>query len=146
MLTTRRMVQALSQQGYRVTGPRRALVRLIAGRKVRFTAADLEEDVASATPSVGRATVFRTLELLLSLGLVERVHTEGERRDAYIVAEGVHHHHLVCSQCGVVTEVMGCMVDDLVSSLAQTADFQVEGHWMEIVGLCSRCREAGSLE
>ena len=122
------------------------MVRLIADRKVRFTAADLEEDVASATPAVGRATVFRTLELLLSLGLVERVHTEGERRDAYVVAEGLHHHHLVCSQCGVVTEVMGCMVDDLVSSLAQAADFQVEGHWMEIVGLCSRCREAASLE
>ena len=146
MLTTRRMVQALSQQGYRVTGPRRALVRLIAGRKVRFTAADLEEDVARATPAVGRATVFRTLELLLSLGLVERVHTEGEGRDAYVVAEEVHHHHLVCSRCGVVTEVTGCMVDDLVSSLARAADFQVEGHWMEIVGLCRRCREAGSLE
>lgn len=146
MLTTRRMVQALSQQGYRVTGPRRALVRLIAGRKVRFTAADLEEDVARMAPVVGRATVFRTLELLLSLGLVERVHTEGERRDAYVVAEEVHHHHLVCSRCGVVTEVTGCMVDDLVSSLARAADFQVEGHWMEIVGLCRRCREAGSLE
>ena len=146
MLTARRMVQALSQQGYRVTGPRRALVRLIAGRKVRFTAADLEEDVARATPAVGRATVFRTLELLLSLGLVERVHTEGEGRDAYVVAEEVHHHHLVCSRCGVVTEVTGCMVDDLVSSLARAADFQVEGHWMEIVGLCRRCREAGSLE
>ena len=141
MLTTRRMVQALSQQGYRVTGPRRALVRLIAGRKVRFTAADLEEDVARMDPVVGRATVFRTLELLLSLGLVERVHTEGERRDAYVVAEEVHHHHLVCSRCGVVTEVTGCMVDDLVSSLARAADFQVEGHWMEIVGLCRRCRE-----
>ena len=102
--------------------------------------------MASAAPAVGRATVFRTLELLLSLGLVERVHTEGGRRDAYVVAEGLHHHHLVCSQCGVVTEVMGCMVDDLVSSLAQAADFQVEGHWMEIVGLCSRCREAASLE
>lgn len=146
MLTTRRMVQALSQQGYRVTGPRRALVRLIAGRKVRFTAADLEEDVARMDPVVGRATVFRTLELLLSLGLVERVHTEGERRDAYVVAEEVHHHHLVCSRCGVVTEVTGCMVDDLVSSLARAADFQVEGHWMEIVGLCSRCREVGPLE
>jgi Fur family ferric uptake transcriptional regulator len=140
------MVQALSQQGYRVTGPRRALVRLIADRKVRFTAADLEEDVARISPAVGRATVFRTLELLLSLGLVERVHTEGERRDAYVVAGGVHHHHLVCSRCGVVTEVTGCMVDDLVSSLAQASGFQVEGHWMEIVGLCSRCRGAGSDE
>ena len=129
-----------------MTGPRRALVRLIADRKVRFTAADLEEDVARISPAVGRATVFRTLELLLSLGLVERVHTEGERRDAYVVAGGVHHHHLVCSRCGVVTEVTGCMVDDLVSSLAQASGFQVEGHWMEIVGLCSRCRGAGSDE
>ncbi len=146
MLTTRRMGQALSQQGYRVTGPRRALVRLIAGRKVRFTAADLEEDVARMALVVGRATVFRTLELLLSLGLVERVHTEGEGRDAYVVAEEVHHHHLVCSRCGVVTEVTGCMVDDLVSSLARDADFQVEGHWLERVCLFRRCREAGSLE
>ena len=140
------MVQALSQRGYRVTGPRRTLVGLIAGRSVRFTAADLEQDAARAAPAVGRATVFRTLELLLSLGLVERVHAEGERHDAYVVAEGSHHHHLVCSRCGVVTEVTGCMVDELVSSLARAADFQVEGHWMEIAGVCRGCREAVPVE
>jgi len=106
----------------------------------------LFEFILPVALSIGAGLLFAIGTLLLSLGLVERVHTEGGRRDAYVVAEGLHHHHLVCSQCGVVTEVMGCMVDDLVSSLAQAADFQVEGHWMEIVGLCSRCREAASLE
>ena len=139
MLDTKEIIRKLSRLGYRVTAPRRLLVDIISQRDVRFTAADLEQEVAGVAPKIGRASIFRTLELLRNLDMVERIHAEGEPRDAYVVAEGLHHHHLVCSTCGMVTEVMGCKVDQFVGSLVQASGSRPESHWLEIVGVCQRC-------
>jgi Fe2+ or Zn2+ uptake regulation protein len=141
MLTLQEIVQRLRQRGHRATGPRRAILAAVAQREDRFSAADLEESIGGSNV-ISRATLFRTLDLLVESGLVERVHTGNEGRDAYVVAAQAHHHHLICSRCGNVTEVLGCLVESLVERLAEEAAFRVEGHWLEITGVCSACQVA----
>ena len=91
--------ERLEQIGFRSTAPRRAVLCAIEGAAAPFTA----DELLGELPDVGRATVFRTIKLLQELDLVCRVPLEdgGVR---YRLSGGNHHHHLVCRNCGVVTE------------------------------------------
>ena len=90
------MIAALDDAGYRLTGRRREVAELIAAREGHFTAADLILDARSRRLAIGRATIFRALDLLTELKLLERLDLpEGEH--AYVTCEPSHHHHVVCS-------------------------------------------------
>ena len=92
------IVTSLDRAGYRLTEPRRVVAGLIAERDGHFTAADLVDDARRQRLDVGRATIFRTLELFTELNAVERVDLpNGEH--AYVECEPIHHHHVICSQC-----------------------------------------------
>jgi Fur family ferric uptake transcriptional regulator len=135
----------LARAGYRATLPRRAVLEQIAARRESFTASDLLESVTRAAPEVGRATVFRTLDLLVELGVLQRIHTEvgGNWGHRYMLCAlgDTHHHHLVCTGCGQVTDFSGCMVESVVSRLEDQTSFRVEGHRLELYGQCKGCQE-----
>ena len=98
------LVAAMGSAGYRLTEPRRAVAELIAAREGHFSAADLMDDARVRRLGIGRATIFRSLDLLTELGVLERLDLpSGEH--AYVPCEPVHHHHVVCSACGRVTEI-----------------------------------------
>jgi Fur family transcriptional regulator, ferric uptake regulator len=126
----------LAAIGYRETAPRRAIVDLIADRSSSFTAQDLYEELDRR--GIGRATVFRTLNLLHDMGLVNRIHT-GDGCHRYTLCEPVHHHHLVCNECGQVFPLDGCPVEKEVQSAANAVAFQILGHHVEVFGLCADC-------
>lgn len=140
------LLQRVGRAGYRITTPRRAILEQIAACEGQFTASDVLQRVAAVTPEIGRATVFRTIELLLNLGALERVHTGDERRDAYVICRDGHHHHLVCSVCGTVAETAGCTIGEAVAAMARQAGYEVEHHWLEIVGRCPRCTTAPAMQ
>lgn len=97
------------------------------------------EDLLSETPSVGRATVFRTIKLLQELDLVCRVPLEdGSVR--YQLSEGGHHHHLVCRNCGSFTEFSDLEIDARIQEQANAHEFALQGHSLELYGLCKHCR------
>lgn len=133
---------ALRAAGYRLTGPRRALVDLLlqqGGR--RFTAEELYGQVRALTPGVGRATVYRTIERLAELGLVERLHADGPCH-SYVLGDVSHHHHLICSHCGQVWEFPDCALPAFLRELGAQVGFDVEGHHLEVFGRCAACRSA----
>lgn len=134
----------MSAEGCRLTLPRVAVLGEVAARGVAFTASELLEAVAAVAPDIGRATVFRTLDLLVGMGLLQRVHTEahGSWGHLYVLCglSNIHHHHLVCTQCGQITDFAGCAVEELASRLESETSFQVEGHHLELYGRCERCR------
>lgn len=132
------LVDALARAGARVTGPRRRVAELIGGRTGHFTAADLLEDAARRDLPAGRATVFRSLELLVELGLVERLDlpTGGH---AYIRCEPVHHHHVVCGACGRSVEVEDCGMTAVAREVARRTGFSIDGHRLELYGRCPDC-------
>lgn len=139
------MGSRLAQAGHRATAPRQVVLEQIAAQGASFTATALLDSVTEAAPHVGRATVFRTLDLLVELGLLQRVHTEtnGNWGHSYILCDlgDAHHHHLVCTGCGQITDFSGCMLDSLVGELQAQTSFRVEGHRLELYGLCEPCQE-----
>ncbi|MFM2105633.1 MAG: hypothetical protein RL338_665 [Chloroflexota bacterium] len=132
------LVDALARSGARVTGPRRRVAELIGARAGHFTAADLIEDAVRLDLPAGRATVFRSLELLVDLGLVERLDLPtGEH--AYIRCDPVHHHHVVCGACGRSVEVEDCGMTAVAREVARRTGFTIEGHRLELYGRCPDC-------
>ena len=99
MTEARGLVDALDRAGYRLTEPRRAVAALIAGREGHFTAADLDGDARARQLPIGRATIFRALDLFTELEVVERVDLP-DGGHAYVPCEPVHHHHVICTNCG----------------------------------------------
>ncbi len=127
----------LREAGFRDTASRRAVVKA-AVQLGRFTAAEIVDELRAK--GIGRATVFRTLDLLTTLGLVDQLHTD--HRHPYTVCSPRHHHHLVCSSCSKVTEVTLPTVEHAVRTLADQAGYRLEGHLLEITGLCADCQTA----
>lgn len=132
------IVTVLDRAGYRLTEPRRALAALIANRDGHFTAGDLVGEARSRRLGVGRATVFRTLEVLEGLGVVERLDLpSGEH--AYVVCQRAHHHHVVCSRCGRTNEIDDAGLRVVVSEIARRTGYRVDEHRLELFGLCPAC-------
>ena len=132
------IISALDRAGLRVTEPRRALATLIAEQDGHFTAADLVEAAQTQRLGIGRATVFRTLEVLEDLGAVERLDLpSGEH--AYVGCEPAHHHHLVCSRCGRTDEIEDAGLRTVVGDVARRTGYRIDDHRLELFGLCPAC-------
>ncbi len=131
----------LSAHGYRVTAPRRAVIAEILGQSRPFSAERMVTRLKAAAPDVGRATVYRTLEILASVDVVTRL-LQADGHPAYIVGTPGHRHHLVCSDCGSVVAFSRCPVDDLVRDLSRDTDFAIHGHTLEVFGTCPACQLA----
>lgn len=135
-----RAIDVLDLARLRATAPRRAVIRAAMARGRPFTAQDL---VRRLTPSgVGRATVFRTLDLLVRLGVLSRMHAveAGERCVRYTRCEPEHHHHLRCRACGRVEEIDLPALERQVARVARLRGFHALEHELEIDGLCRECR------
>lgn len=134
------LVAALDQAGYRLTRPRREVAALIVGRGGHFSAADLIDDARARRLGIGRATIFRALDLFTELSVLERLDLpSGEH--AYVPCEPAgHHHHMACSGCGRVTEIeeVGLALEDV----QRRTGWHVESHRLELYGRCPRCRPA----
>ena len=138
------IVSELSAEGHRITGARKNLLRRLAGYSEPFTAEQVYADVRKDEEAIGRATVYRTLDLLLARRWLARIHRD-DGEHSYVLSDGGHEHHLVCTDCGSVTAFTGCDVDALIGGLAERLGFEIEGHWLEAFGRCRRCRRtAGS--
>ncbi len=124
--------------GFRSTASRRALLELIAGRGAHFTAADLTADVREHRLGIGRATIFRTLDLLVDLRAVERLDLPSGDH-AYVVCEPLHHHHIVCSGCGATRDVEDHGLRTVVSNVASHTGFRIDDHRLELFGRCPAC-------
>lgn len=136
-----RLVEALDRAGHRLTGPRLAVAALVSGRDGHFTSADLVMDARRRHPGIGRATIFRALDLFASLGLVERVDLPGGDH-AYVACDPVHHHHAICTGCGRSLDVDDFGLTRVLNEIGHRSGFRVSDHRLEIFGLCAACQVA----
>jgi Fe2+ or Zn2+ uptake regulation protein len=133
------IVNALDLAGYRLTAPRRAVADLISEYDGHFTALELEDAARRQRLGISRATLFRALDLLTELQIVERVDLpSGEH--AYVPCARAHHHHVICSRCGRSTDVEDCGVADAVAEIARRSGYRIDSHRLELFGLCRHCQ------
>jgi Fe2+ or Zn2+ uptake regulation protein len=133
------MLGALVDAGERITEPRRAVAQLVATHDGHFTAADLVEDARTAYPTLGRATVFRALDLFAGLGLVERIDLP-DGGHAYVSCDTAHHHHAICTACGRSFDVDDGGLAEVLARIGERSGFAVTAHRLEIFGVCEACR------
>jgi Fur family transcriptional regulator, ferric uptake regulator len=139
MVDSSPFLTALERAGYRLTDARRAVAQLIADQVGHFSAADLVAEARARRLGIGRATIFRTLDVLSEIGVVERVDLPtGEH--AYVGCAASHHHHVICSRCGRAAEIADAGLRTLVREVARQTGYRVDEHRLELFGLCAACQ------
>jgi Fur family ferric uptake transcriptional regulator len=135
--------------GYRLTIPRGAILEVLLKTSEHLSAEETYLAVHKVYPGVGLTTVYRTLELLVQMGLVFKFDF-GDGRARYELAEGPkgerHHHHLICTTCGRVIDYTD-FIDEEKELLGQTEqglskkfNFKITNHLIQFYGLCDSCR------
>jgi Fe2+ or Zn2+ uptake regulation protein len=132
-----RLLDELRDRGERMTIARRALLEVLVGAHDHLTAEEILAAVQRQHPEVHRATVYRTLETLDRLGIVEHTHL-GHGPAAYHLADDVHQ-HLVCEVCGTVVEVPATLFRGVEQRLQRDYDFVMRPFHFAIVGRCVDC-------
>ena len=132
------LIDRLRGAGYKITPPRMAVLQVIEQEGEHLNPAEILTRAQAIYPAIGRATVYRTLEMLTAIGVIRPIYV-GEHGPTYIHTEGGHH-HLVCSVCGVVIDFEQCMADQMTQELSDRFGFQIKSHLLEFYGLCADCR------
>lgn len=131
-------LETLQASGYRLTAPRRALVEVMAASTKALAPNELYELGQAQCPGLGLVTVYRTLEKLEELALIERVHLPDGCHRYLRAAEG-HQHMLLCTRCGEVRYFAGDELGDLFRRVAADTGYAVEEHWLQLFGQCPNC-------
>jgi Fur family ferric uptake transcriptional regulator len=132
--------QAMEDSGHRLGGARQAVVDLLSRQDCCLSAQEIRDELRSEGVVVGLASVYRTIELLLGLGLVQRVDVGGggQRYEA-VVPGGEHHHHAVCESCGRVTAFEDPRLEQAIERVSGRLGQSVSGHDVLLRGTCVRC-------
>jgi len=136
--------------GYRLTMPRQIILDVISNTIDHLSAEEIYHKVHSSYPSIGLTTVYRTLELLATLGLIHKFDF-GDKRARYELVEEPtskrHHHHLVCNGCGRIIDYAD-FIDEEIELLKKTEkglsknyNFKITNHLIQFYGLCDRCQK-----
>ncbi|HKJ35756.1 MAG TPA: Fur family transcriptional regulator [Solirubrobacterales bacterium] len=132
---------ALEREGHRSGGARDTVIELLAAAGGCLEAEDVAEQLRSQGQRVGTASVYRALALLSELGLLERVAVgSSAARYELVLADGGHHHHIVCDDCGETVPFSDGRLESAVHGLAAPAGFEIRAHEVTLHGSCPGCR------
>ncbi|OKL38038.1 Fur family transcriptional regulator [Domibacillus mangrovi] len=138
-----RIKKQLHAASYKLTPQREATVRvLLEHEEDHLSAEDVYLLVKEKAPEIGLATVYRTLELLNELKVVDKINFgDGVSRYDLRQEGAAHfHHHLVCIECGAVDEIQEDLLDDVEEIVESRWNFKIKDHRLTFHGICSRCQ------
>ena len=138
-----RFQEFLQQQGLKLTSERTALVREIFSTHYHFEADELLFKMKEKNVKISRATVYRTLELLVKSGMVRRVHLGEDHYHYEHVSGNSHHDHLICTTCGGVIEFHDELLESRQREICEKKKFTPTFHNLQILGVCDSCRRKG---
>lgn len=140
-LTRADVERVLSDHGYRLTAPRSAIIDAVLRRARSFSAEELVAELGDLPNGtrIGRATIYRTLEVLAAIDVLTRI-VQPDGQPTYIWGTPGHRHHLLCEHCGKTVAFTSCPLDDLVRDLTQRTSFEIHDHVLEVFGLCPSCQ------
>ena len=129
----------LQENGYRLTDARRAVIETIQASTRALTPVEVFDMARTKYAALGLVSVYRTLEKLEELHLIQRVH-QPQGCQAFIAAGQGHQHLLLCQNCGKVTFFEGDDLDALIQNISKRTGYQIHEHWLQLFGLCESCQ------
>jgi len=132
--------RALNITGIRVTSQRALILEIVRRGQGHLDADEIYRQARKKQPRLSLSTVYRTLQMLKKLGLVEEVHFD-EAHHHYEIKPSTEHHHLVCLGCGRVVEFQYSLVRLVKRTVTEARDFEITGSEVRMTGYCSECRQ-----
>ena len=132
------LAEKLKLAGYKLTGSRLAVIEVLETHPEHLDHTQILLAGKKIYPQLSRATVYRTMELLVELDLFRPLYLS-DPTQRFISTTGGHH-HLVCSTCGKVVDFDQCVADEMVQELTERFGFQINSHLLEFYGLCASCQ------
>lgn len=139
----------LKAKGLKVTNQRIGVLEVLShAGDSHLTAEEIYELVKRNYPEIGMATVYRTIQLLLDLGLIDKISLDDgcARYEIGKNTSNHHHHHLICLSCGKVYSFQEDSLDKLENHIEKTMGFQVTDHEVKLYGYCGNCRRNNKRE
>ncbi len=133
--------EQIKNQGYRITGPRLAIIAYLINAEDHPDINDLFEEVKNDYPGIGIATVYRTVELLRRLNILSIIDFSDDRQRYEINLSHNHHHHLVCMSCKRIVEFGNCNFKQLVDDIELATRFKIDSHTTIAYGRCPHCAQ-----
>ena len=137
---TANWLDCLQASGYRLTKPRQAVVDVLAKSQRALNATEIFDLAREQYPSLGLVSVYRTLEKLVELELIQRVH-QPDGCQGFIAGFTGHQHLLICQKCGCSMYFEGDDLDLLIERVSQESGYQINEHWLQLFGFCAACQE-----
>jgi Fur family ferric uptake transcriptional regulator len=132
--------QHLTANGLRHTQQREVVLAEFLRRHQHFTIEDLWKKVRKVDPSIGYATVYRTLRLFTECGIASK-HDFGEGSARFETESDQHHDHMICTKCGSIIEFENKAIEDLQKKVCNQYHFKLASHRMELYGICTNCHK-----
>lgn len=132
-------IQRLKQAGHRLTQARLTILAILEAERGHTTSADILAKVKQVNPAIGRASIFRTLDLFTQLGIVRPTYIDTSLTPTYVLMHGGHHHHVICTHCRRFIEFEDCGLETLTQSLERRLNIKISGHLLEFYGVCQPC-------
>ncbi|GDY12804.1 transcriptional repressor [Planctomycetota bacterium] len=132
------------RRGVRWTNQRQIIVDRFVHSGQHLSVEDLHRLAREADPTVSAATVYRTVNLLVELGIAHKRHFDGTGSASFEVAfQREHHDHLVCLSCGSIQEFQRDSIERIQEEVAREYGFTLAAHRLELYGYCAACRASG---
>ena len=131
----------LVQQGMKLTSQRKLILAEFFKTDMHLSAEDLYQHLKSMYPSLGQATVYRTMKLIRDAGLAQQLRFGDNVARFEPKTDSGHHDHLICTECGKNQPVFDVNIEKLQKKLAQKHGFKLTSHRMYLYGICAGCRK-----
>jgi Fur family ferric uptake transcriptional regulator len=140
MTWAERATRRLDETGRRAGAARRRVIELLGAESCAVTALEIDQRL----PEIGRASVYRTLDQLERLHMVQRVDIGGGAAAYERLDPDAHHHHLVCLGCGRLVPFHDGRLEGAIAAISEESEFEVESHDVVLRGRCRSCRDAAN--
>ncbi|MFZ5642002.1 MAG: Fur family transcriptional regulator [Bacillota bacterium] len=133
------LVERLKSGGYKITPQRQEIIGCFGAGGKHYSAEEIHQKIRNRFPNISLDTVYRNLNTLKELGIIEALNFEDGKCRYELARENRHHHHLICLKCGESEELDFCPLKFIDSKLLNEKNFRVKRHSFEIFGVCEKC-------
>ena len=129
----------IRRKGLKLTSQRRRILKRVFTTNRHFTADEIHDVFRRGRNDVSRATIYRTLSLLVEGGFIDMLELGGDTKRYEHILDREHHDHLLCIGCGAVVEFQEPRIEELQNEVARRQGFKITSHSLRLFGTCRKC-------